>query len=312
MCGTTAVTYWPRTFRRATAGDIQRFFFPRWAGVFFPLFYCLLHVKQRAKVDSATVRTGVTGQARGWSSALAGACGDTPSPSPPARPPSRRVHSVDAASSPRLPPRGHQRQARRTRRAMRDTERQPPVRGGLASASATPRPGAPARRAALCRSRVLPSCSPPSATRACFLPVRYPCRMPVLPPGPPHWPARVLPRGAPPCSARARSLAARRHPPHTRALSWSAAPCRTRVLPRSAEPRCTRARSLAVHLLVLRALWACARHPACWLLLWPPPMPARHCPRLSRPDLPARARGVLSFCLGGGVGDGCWGMKSGG
>jgi len=35
MCGTTVVTNWPRTFRRATAGDIQRFFFPRWAGFFF-------------------------------------------------------------------------------------------------------------------------------------------------------------------------------------------------------------------------------------------------------------------------------------
>jgi len=61
---------------------------------FFPLFCCLLHVKQRAKVDSATVRTGVTGQVRGWSSALAGACVDTPSPSPPAQPPSRRVHAA--------------------------------------------------------------------------------------------------------------------------------------------------------------------------------------------------------------------------
>jgi len=35
MCGTTAVAYWPRTFRRVTAGDIQWFFFPRWAGFFF-------------------------------------------------------------------------------------------------------------------------------------------------------------------------------------------------------------------------------------------------------------------------------------
>ena len=282
-------------------------FFPVGQGFFLTLFCCLLHVKQRAKVESATVRTGVNSRARGWSSTLAGACGDTPLPSPPARPPSRRVHSVDAASSPRLPPRGHQRQARRTHRAMRDTERQPPVRGGLASAGATPRPGAPARRAALCRSRVLPSCSPPSAARACFLPVRYPCRMPVLPPGPPHWPARVLPRGAPPCSARARSLAALRHPPNTRALSWSAAPCRTRVLPRRAEPRSTRARSLAVCLLALRALWAGARHPARWLLLWPPPMPGRHCPRFSLPVLPARAGGELFF-----VWVGVWGLGAGG
>ena len=130
---------------------IQWSFFLRWAGFFFPLCCCLLNVNQRAKVDSATVRTGVTGQACGWSSALAGACGDTPSPLPPARPPSRRVHSVDAASSPRHPPRGHQRQDRRTHRTMRDKERQPPVRDGLASDGATPRPGAPSRRAALCR-----------------------------------------------------------------------------------------------------------------------------------------------------------------
>ena len=61
---------------------------------FFPLFCCLLHVKQRDKVDSATVRTGVTGRVRNWSSALAGACVDTMSPSPPARPPSRRVHAA--------------------------------------------------------------------------------------------------------------------------------------------------------------------------------------------------------------------------
>jgi len=61
---------------------------------FFPLFCCLLHVKQRAKVDSATVRTGVTGRVRNWSSALAGACVDTQSPSPPARPTSRRVHAA--------------------------------------------------------------------------------------------------------------------------------------------------------------------------------------------------------------------------
>ena len=255
-------------------GDIQRFFFTRWAGFVFPLFFCPSHVNQRAKVNSATVRTGVTGRARGRSSASAGTCGDNPSPLPPARPPSRRVHNVHAASSPGHAPRGHQRQVHHTHRAMRDTERQPPVRGGLVRAGATPRPGTSSQRAALCRSRVLPYCSPPSAARACFFPVGDPFRMPVLPLGPPHWPAPVLPRGAPPCSARARSLAARRHPSHARALPLSAAPCCTRVLPCSVATRSIRARSLAVRLLVLRALLACARHPVRWLLLWPPPMPA--------------------------------------
>jgi len=60
----------------------------------------------------------------------------------------------------------------------------------------------------------------------------------------------------PPCSARARFLAERRHPPHTRAFCWSTAPCRRRVLSRSAKPRFTLARTLAVCLLVLSALSA--------------------------------------------------------
>jgi len=69
-------------------------FFPVGQGLFFPLFCCLLHVKQRAKVESATVGTGVTGRVRGWSSDSARACVDTSSPSTPARPPSRRVHAA--------------------------------------------------------------------------------------------------------------------------------------------------------------------------------------------------------------------------
>jgi len=38
MCGKTAVTDWPRTFLRATAGDIQWFFFPL-GRVFFLLYF---------------------------------------------------------------------------------------------------------------------------------------------------------------------------------------------------------------------------------------------------------------------------------
>jgi len=50
LCGTTAVTFRPRTFRRVTAGDIQWVFFPRWAGFFFSII--LLSIARETESQS--------------------------------------------------------------------------------------------------------------------------------------------------------------------------------------------------------------------------------------------------------------------